>query len=431
MHLTAKVKIYPTEEQLEVLWELSDRCCSLYNLALAERKEKWKNERKSIKYLDQQNKLPDFKERNPEYKAVYSKTLQGILKKLDANYKSFFGLRKNGYLDARPPDYKSHRFFQTIPYNQSGFYQARNWITFSHKVNDTGLVFDLGKKFENVKQVEIYNDNPFQAKGNFYISITYEVASPEYVDNGLYQANDAGITKIVTAVNMEGKFFEVKTPRVDKYWQPKIDSLKSRRDHCIGVKKGSKKSRRWLQLHKNYKIMENKKSNQLKDFQHKLSLKMVNNTKANTIVVGDLKVKNMAQSKKQKGKRKRAMNRSTQNQGYLSRFIEFLAYKAELIGKRVIKIDESYTSKMCYVCGKLHDMPLWKRNMECDCGNFIDRDRNSSINIMYNFLSRNALWTSYQIFSDNLRQTGFPMGLRFLELKPDDENTRRKLLPQN
>ena len=52
--------------------------------------------------------------------------------------------------------------------------------------------------------------------------------------------------------------------------------------------------------------MEQKKSNQLKDFQHKLSLKMVNNTKANTIIVGDLKVKNMAQSKKQKGKRKKA-----------------------------------------------------------------------------------------------------------------------------
>ena len=67
MHLTAKVKICPTEEQLKVLFELSDRCCSLYNLALAERKDAWKNERKIIKYEDQQNKLPDFKERNPEY----------------------------------------------------------------------------------------------------------------------------------------------------------------------------------------------------------------------------------------------------------------------------------------------------------------------------------------------------------------------------
>ena len=399
-------------------------------MALAERKDAWKLERKSCNYIGQQNKLSDFKKRNPEYKVVYSKTLQGILKKLDANYKSFFALRKNGDLKAKPPNFKSRKYFQTIPYNQSGFYQARNYIVFTHKVNDTELVFDIGKKFENIKQVEIYNDDPYNGKGDFYISVTYEIATPEYFDNNLYQANDAGITKIVTAINSHGKFFEIKTPRIDKYWQPKIDSLKSKRDHCIGVKKGSKKSRRWIRLHKIYRKMENKKSNQLRDFQHKLSKKMVNNTKANTIIVGDLKVKNMAQSKKQKGKKKRAQNRSSQNQGYLSRFIEFLTYKAELIGKRVIKIDESYTSKKCYVCEKIYDMPLWKRNMECDCGNFIDRDRNSAINIMYNFLSQNALWTSLQFFSANLRQTGFPMGLRFLEPKPDDENTRRKLLPQ-
>jgi putative transposase len=94
MHLTSKVKIYPTDEQLKVLWELSDRCCSLYNIALADRKDAWKNTRKSTKYVDQQNKLPEFKKNNPEYKVVYSKVLQGVLKKLDANYKSFLLLSK-------------------------------------------------------------------------------------------------------------------------------------------------------------------------------------------------------------------------------------------------------------------------------------------------------------------------------------------------
>ena len=58
----------------------------------------------------------------------------------------------------------------------------------------------------------------------------------------MYQADDAGIAKIVTAVNSKGKFFEVKTPRIDKYWQSKIDSLKSKRDHCIGVKKDQRKA---------------------------------------------------------------------------------------------------------------------------------------------------------------------------------------------
>ena len=69
-------------------------------------------------------------------------------------------------------------------------------MVFTHKVNDTELVFDVGKKFESVKQVEIYNDNPFHGKGDFYISVTYEIATPEYFHNGLYQADDAGITKI-------------------------------------------------------------------------------------------------------------------------------------------------------------------------------------------------------------------------------------------
>jgi putative transposase len=89
------------------------------------------------------------------------------------------------------------------------------------------LVFDIGKKFENIKQVEIYNDDPYHGKGDFYISVTYEIATPEYFDTNLYQANDAGITKIVTAINSHGRIFEIKTPCIDKYWQPKIDSLRS------------------------------------------------------------------------------------------------------------------------------------------------------------------------------------------------------------
>jgi putative transposase len=429
MHLTKKVKIYPTEQQLDILWKLSDQCTFLYNQALEERKRIWSTEKRSVKYEEQAtNLLHILKDSNSNLKIVYSKTLQTILKKLDSNYKSFFALWKNGDKNARPPKFQSRKFFHCIPYNQSGFKIYRNYMVFSHKVNKTELVFDIGEKVENIKQVEIYNDDPFKAKGDFYISITYEIQTPSYSDNRLYQAIDAGITKIVTAINNSGKFFEIKTPRIDKYWQPRIDSLKSRRDHCIGIKKGSKKSRRWLQLHKNYKRMEKKKSNQLRDFQHKLSRKMVDNTKANTIIIGDLKVKKMAKSKKQKGKRKKTLNRSTQNQGYLSRFINFLSYKAELIGKKVVKIDEAYTSQKCCVCGEIHLMPLSERVMSCNCGNTIDRDRNSSINIMVNFLLQNALWTSYQQFVDNLRQTGFLMELRFLEPKPNDENTRRKPL---
>jgi len=36
---------------------------------------------------------------------------------------------------------------------------------------------------------------------------------------------------------------------------------------------------------------------------------------------------------------------------------------------------------MCSGCGQLHDMPLDKRTMDCDCGLVIDRDTNAAINI--------------------------------------------------
>ena len=52
---------------------------------------------------------------------------------------------------------------------------------------------------------------------------------------------------------------------------------------------------------------------------------------------------------------------------------------------------------------------LWKlsdRIMECDCGNHIDRDINSAINIMNGFLSQNALVAGLGAFALKLRQTG-------------------------
>ncbi|MBY9005927.1 MAG: transposase, partial [Candidatus Lokiarchaeota archaeon] len=125
---------------------------------------------------------------------------------------------------------------------------------------------------------------------------------------------------------------------------------------------------------------------------HWLSNQITSNTKANTIIVGKLKVKQMAQKKKGTGNAKKnkiykTLNHSIQNTGYLSRFVEFLTYKAEKIGKRVIRIDESKTTQVCCKCGKVKKRPIFERIINCDCGNRIDRDLNSATNIMISFLS--------------------------------------------
>jgi putative transposase len=79
-------------------------------------------------------------------------------------------------------------------------------------------------------------------------------------------------------------------------------------------------SSRWNRLKKSIRAMQKKATDQRKDFQHKLSRKIVENTKANTIIVGDLDVKEMAQEKEKSKKsplqkaRRRGLNRGIKTQ---------------------------------------------------------------------------------------------------------------------
>ena len=94
--LTKKFSIKPTEKQERILWELAETCRLLYNHALAERKFLFTSYKHQLTYIDQQNALPQLKDRFPRYKQVYSKVLHMTLRKVDTAYKSFFGSMKNG-----------------------------------------------------------------------------------------------------------------------------------------------------------------------------------------------------------------------------------------------------------------------------------------------------------------------------------------------
>ena len=398
MHLSQKIRIYPTQEQLDVLWDLSEKCRLIYNFALSDRINNWKQqkelpkeERKYITYAQQQDKLPEIKRDYPEYKCVYSKVLQMTLRKLEENYRSFFGLWKNGDRNARPPKYKGKNYFTTLCYNQSGFDIENNTISFSHKhPSKIDLIFDISlyplkKEPKKIKQVEL-----FTKKGKWFVSITYEIPELEYIDNGKYQAIDLGISNIVSAVNLDGKFIQIKNRRADLYWKKKLEEVQSKRDHC------KKYSRQWKRYHQKYCTMKMKCANQLKDFQHHISKQIVEHTKANTIIVGDLNVKQMARKKEatrspRQNKTNKTLNHSMQNTGSVGRFVQFLTYKAEKIGKRVIRIDESYTTQTCAKCGKKGVRELSERDINCDCGHKMDRDLNSSINIMVKFLKSEDL----------------------------------------
>ncbi len=403
LQLTTKVKIKPTKEQEEILWILAENCRLVYNFALAERKKWWeKSQRLPKKKKDKENKptynkqskqLPKLKEKYPRYQRNYSKTLQDALRQLEADYRSFYTLRNNGDKEAQPPGFKGKKYFTTMHYNQKGFKIEENKITFTHfyptketkdKVN---LSFEMQGKFDfkgmKVKQITIYQIHKTK---EFYLSIIYEPSTQEYQDNGIYQAIDLGVMNIVAAVNShEGKTIIIKNKRVEKYWQPKIEEIQSKRDHC------KKYSNKWHWFNDKMWKMIKKQANQRKDFQHKVSKKIVENTKANTIIIGDLNVKVMSRSLKGDKKNVKSLHRNMQSSGSLGRFARFLTYKAEKRGKIVIRFSERGTSKSCCYCMNKENRLLSERTISCDCGLVIKRDTNGAVNILQRFFTLLAL----------------------------------------
>jgi hypothetical protein len=76
------------------------------------------------------------------------------------------------------------------------------------------------------------------------------------------------------------------------------------------------------------------------------------------------------------------------NLGILGQFAQFLTYKVEKVGKRVIRIEYSLPSQQCYRCGKRIKRTLSECFITCDCGNGIDRDLNSAIPILESFINQ-------------------------------------------
>lgn len=105
---------------------------------------------------------------------------------------------------------------------------------------------------------------------------------------------------------------------------------------------------------------------------HEVSDYLTRNYK--TVCIEDLNVRGMAKNHR--------LARAVTDAGF-GRLRQFIEYKAALRGGTVVVIDRfAPSSKRCSGCGRLHEMPLKKRQMVCDCGNEMDRDLNAARNIL-------------------------------------------------
>ena len=225
------------------------------------------------------------------------------------------------------------------------------------------------------KEVAISRD----ARGNYYASFPMEVEEEKQAEWNEEKASvvafDLGMKTLAVGTNDQGRVYHIGGFKGTRWYNKQLDKIRSKRDKC------KKKSRRYIRLSKVYKRVSERKRNKRQDSLHKASHLIAHKLVERTVVVGDLSQKQMVTNEHKE--HNKYLNRAVYNDWCLYTFIQMLKYKCQRYGKDLQIIDERNTTKMCSGCGHIQPMPLWKRTYCCtECGLVMDRDENSSVNIL-------------------------------------------------
>lgn len=162
-----------------------------------------------------------------------------------------------------------------------------------------------------------------------------------------------------------------KEPAYPRYYRQAEKRVKRGQRKLSLMQKGSKnRDKQRIRVAK----MHEKVANQRKDFLHKQSRQITN--AYDCVCIENLDMKAMSQCLK--------FGKSVSDNGW-GMFVNFLQYKLEEAGKKLIKVDKFFaSSQTCNVCGYKNTATknLSIRVWDCpECGAHHDRDRNAAINI--------------------------------------------------
>jgi len=407
MLLCKKIKIEVSQQDAEALEFMQAKCRGLYNwwVMRLRQGERWNLERAK-------KSLRESKQYDPELRFVYGKLLAEVYFRLDKAMQAFFRRVRvgetPGFLRFKP----RHQFF-TLCY-PAMYLEVQNQTI----ILPTGGGGNWGpKRYQNI--VAHLTEQPPQGfrevavsrngRGSYYCSFVYDDAAQQQEHKGQAHktdtqqnqhqsrllrdegivAFDLGIKTLAVGVTDQGRFYHIGGFKGYRYYNKQLDKIRSKRDKC------KKKSRRYIHLSKVYQRISEKKRQKQHDCLHKASHLIAGTLAERAVVIGDLSQRQMVIKKKEdetpkERKKRQIRNRMVYNEWGLYRFVQMLAYKCVRFGKELSIIDERDTTKMCHVCKRKQDMPLWQRTYRCsneNCGLVMDRDENSAVNIYERFLA--------------------------------------------
>lgn len=359
-------RLYPSKSQEKALYEWRRLHCYLYNSALADRRDSYKRDGKSVTYLDQQNRLPAFKEVWGEYKQLGSQALQATLKRVDFAFQRFFA-GKGGY-----PKFKSICHYSGWTYPATS-----GWKALTDGVHGYLDLSNLGKiqmRGEARTWGVPTTCTILNRHGNWYASITVNCEVVRETGNGLIGL-DFGVHHAVAMNNGTivdtPKFMAISAQKIRKV------SKQKRRKQAPNRKKKIRASKRWKKAQSKVSRLARKVANQRQNWIHQQAAEIVS---SNSLVATEkLAIQNMTRKAKKGSKRKAqktGLNRSMLDAG-IGMLKAAIKYKVTEAGGEYIEIPTQKVkpSQTCPNCGHQHKKELTERLHICsECGYTADRD---------------------------------------------------------
>ena len=355
-----KYKMKPTFKQQECINKAFGCCRFIYNWGLDKKVQSYKQEKKTIGYVELAHELTKLKNDGEHewLKEVNNTSLQQSLRNLDAAFVRFFR-EKKGF-----PKFKSKKKnIESAKYISGVHFDFDNWKVKIPKIGWVKLcnnkAFDLSMKYGTLT---VSKDKC----GGYWCSIVvYDVE--EKPKTKVSTDNSVGIDLGIKDYAILSDGTKYGNPKFLEKGQKRLKTLQQR--FARTQKKSNRHEALRLKVAKCHRDIANRRS----DFLHKLSTLLIKYY--DTICLEDLNVEGMMKNKH--------LSNSIQSAAW-SEFVRQLKYKSDWYGKNVIFIGRfEPSSKTCSKCGYVKsDLQLNDREWVCPkCGEKHDRDVNAAINI--------------------------------------------------
>ncbi len=373
MYKSYKIRLYPTKEQEQKMWQHVGACRYIWNYMLALQQKRHKDGEKHLSHFDMNYLLKPLKQEEDKnwLRNVANSSLCLVCSDLSKAYNAFFK-KLSGF-----PKFKSRkRSKSAFPVKSD-----RVWFDESNvHIEKLGTIrYKADSDLPLGRTIKFINPRVFNTNGKWVLKLIVECENqaPELTNEPM--GIDLGIKETMTVAygNEQIVFHNINKSRKVRLLKKQMRHLqRSISRKYEANRQGSKyiKTKNIERLEEKLKRIHARLTNIRNNYIHQCTHKLVS-LLPSRVVMEDLNVQGMMKNKH--------LSKAIQEQCFFE-IIRQMKYKCEWNGIPFYQVGRFYpSSKTCSCCGHIKsDLKLSDRTYTCsECGTVIDRDLNAAINL--------------------------------------------------